>query len=291
MKRLLFTLLPILNIAQSNAMESRKYDAETIAMFGYDFLVKAAKDGDLEEARRLLNAGASPNHESFRCAAEHPSICKLLIERKANINEKDDHGRTALMWQAGYGHTNICQLLLDSNASINAHDKEGWTALKLTAEHNKYDTGKLLIENKADVNDTSGNIVALIQAAWLRDKTFCELFINNGADVFAKGRWGKTCLRAATAYPGSPNAREKYLYIFDAMCRKLYNKKALIALLGIKKFKKSPLVTLIDQYVIREIAQTAMKIGKQHPQLESAINAIEDQSIKTELSQRMNAFM
>ena len=51
----------------------------------------ACRDGFTERVRRLLGEGAA-------------------------LDEKDEYGKTALMWASGRGHTEVVQLLLDCDA-------------------------------------------------------------------------------------------------------------------------------------------------------------------------------
>ena len=56
-------------------------------------------------------------------------ICKLLLDKGADINAKDSEGMTALMYAASSGQTNMVEFFLDKGADINAKDKAGHTAL------------------------------------------------------------------------------------------------------------------------------------------------------------------
>jgi len=75
---------------------------------GVATLMKAAMEGDTAQAQQMIRDGA-------------------------DVNARDDSGRTALMIAASNGHTYIVQLLLDSGADPAARDKQNMTAL-LSAE-------------------------------------------------------------------------------------------------------------------------------------------------------------
>jgi ankyrin repeat protein len=66
-------------------------------------LIKAAKEGRLEEVTRLLDRGA-------------------------DINAKDKDGDTAIIGAAFWGHLDVVTLLLEKGADINAKNKDGETA-------------------------------------------------------------------------------------------------------------------------------------------------------------------
>ena len=56
-------------------------------------------------------------------------VVKLLIDYGADLNLKDNEGKTALMLAKDPA---IAKLLIDSGANVNSHDKNGRTALMLT---------------------------------------------------------------------------------------------------------------------------------------------------------------
>jgi ankyrin repeat protein len=56
----------------------------------------------------------------------------------ADINTKDEFGKTPLIIAAEGGHINIIKTLLSNAAKINERDKNGWTALR--AARNKGNT-------------------------------------------------------------------------------------------------------------------------------------------------------
>lgn len=60
----------------------------------------------------------------------------------AEINTKDDAGRTALMAAACFGYPQVVKLLLDKNADVNARDSHGLTAL-MYAVNNRFVSSKL----------------------------------------------------------------------------------------------------------------------------------------------------
>ncbi len=47
----------------------------------------------------------------------HTVVARILLDRGANINAKNDDGETALMIAADEGHTVIAQLLRDAGAT------------------------------------------------------------------------------------------------------------------------------------------------------------------------------
>jgi uncharacterized protein len=61
---------------------------------------------------------------------------KMLIAHKADVNRKDNKGRTALMHAAAAGFSNAAPVLLENGADPNARDNESKTALDLADASN-----------------------------------------------------------------------------------------------------------------------------------------------------------
>ncbi|KAI5073036.1 hypothetical protein GOP47_0011049 [Adiantum capillus-veneris] len=95
-------------------------------------LVSAARDGDLVEARALLEfnpllarystfgALNSPLH--FAAAKGHNEIVNLLLEHGADVNIRNYCGQTALMQACRYGHWEVVQTLLLYKGNVSRAD-------------------------------------------------------------------------------------------------------------------------------------------------------------------------
>lgn len=107
-------------------------------------LVSAARDGDLQEAKALLEYNPrlarystfgvrnSPLH--YSAAQGHHEIVSLLLESGVDINLRNYRGQTALMQACQYGHWEVVQTLVLFKANINRADYlNGGTALHLAA--------------------------------------------------------------------------------------------------------------------------------------------------------------
>ncbi|BAT94187.1 E3 ubiquitin-protein [Vigna angularis] len=109
-------------------------------------LVSAARDGDLVEAKMLLNCNPclakystfgglnSPLH--FAAAKGHNEIVALLLENGADVNSRNYCGQTALMQACRYGHWEVVQTLLLFRCNVLRADYlSGRTALHFAAVH------------------------------------------------------------------------------------------------------------------------------------------------------------
>ncbi|PSR93423.1 E3 ubiquitin-protein like [Actinidia chinensis var. chinensis] len=107
-------------------------------------LVSAARDGDLVEAKMLLDCNPclakystfgglnSPLH--FAAAKGHNEIVALLLENGADVNSRNYCGQTALMQACRYGHWEVVQTLLLFKCNVTRADYlSGRTALHFAA--------------------------------------------------------------------------------------------------------------------------------------------------------------
>jgi ankyrin repeat protein len=60
---------------------------------------------------------------------------KLLLEKGAEPNPKDDYGRTPLWWAAENGHEAVVKLLLERGAELNPKGGDSWTPPSRAAEN------------------------------------------------------------------------------------------------------------------------------------------------------------
>ncbi len=79
---------------------------------------------------------------------------RLFLAKKADIEARDEYGRTALIFAADFEYERIetSRLLIRSGARINAQDKEGRTALLQAATTQNVELIKELLQAGADVN-------------------------------------------------------------------------------------------------------------------------------------------
>ena len=177
-------------------------------------LIEAAKSGDLEQVRALVEKGADPNFgeiPSFSWAyfKGHTDISKWLLNQGGNVNHDEFTEMTLLMAATVRGDVEFVEFLIDSGADVNLSlPAGGETALHKAAIQNQPETMKLLIQRGGDVNrrtkiggktemDFFGTVwgeTPLHIAAVAADKEVITLLIEAGADKTLKTSKGATPL-------------------------------------------------------------------------------------------------
>ena len=92
---------------------------------------------------------------------------KELLEKGADVNEKDADGRTALMYASFNGYSEVVNELLKHNADVNLTDINGRSALMFAASGPFHETVKILLEKNAEPNirDNQEHFTAFMFAA------------------------------------------------------------------------------------------------------------------------------
>lgn len=100
------------------------------------------------KAQSLIHAERTPLHEA--AALNRAEIMKLLIERGADVDARDENGATPLHLAATRRSIDAIDILLDAGASIDPTNIAGSTPLKNAKEGYSSRTCRLLIERGAD---------------------------------------------------------------------------------------------------------------------------------------------
>jgi ankyrin repeat protein len=126
-------------------------------------LMQAAFEGDVAQAKRLLN-----NH--------------------ADVNAVNLYGVNAMLLAAEASNTALIELLLKAGAKANSANPDGETALHLVARAGNIEAAKLLLQAgaKVDARETFGGQTPLMWAAARRHAPMVELLASKGADVNAR---------------------------------------------------------------------------------------------------------
>lgn len=170
--------------------------------------MEAVKDADAPSVVALLDKGADVNAVDehgktslIRAAmGGNLEITKLLVQKGAAINARDKNDWTALMAAAWNGYANIVRLLLDTGAYVNAQQKNGLTALMMGSLQGHPEVVKLLLEKGASINTPNETgMTALMMGSFQGHTEVVKLLLEKGADVSPKNRWGNTALSIASS--------------------------------------------------------------------------------------------
>ena len=141
-------------------------------------LFSVATAGNVSKMSAALLAGANANAKT----------------RKGGIS-----GITLLMAASGHGHLEVVKLLLEKGADVNAKNNDGYTALMAASLEGHPEVMKLLLEEGADVNAKEGRGISVLMSASTRGRAeVVKLLLKKGADVNAKNDDNLTALSIAS---------------------------------------------------------------------------------------------
>ncbi len=137
-------------------------------------LQAAARTGDLEQVKKLVEGGA-------------------------DVNVRDKEGATPLLWSLAMSKREVATYLIAHGADVKA-SAGGVTPLHIAAALGMQDIAELLIAKGADVNarEDAGR-TPLFGASVKGQKDMIELLVAKGADVNARSKDGKTALHVAAS--------------------------------------------------------------------------------------------
>jgi hypothetical protein len=94
----------------------------------------------------------------WTCFNRHTECARLLIDHKADVNAKENNGRSALFEASRQrGHLSCVKLLVQNGADVNCQDYNGWTPLMNCAYWGHLTIAQYLVEQKADVHHRVAN--------------------------------------------------------------------------------------------------------------------------------------
>ncbi|MBA0721475.1 hypothetical protein Golax_009016 [Gossypium laxum] len=148
-------------------------------------LLSAAADESVVNG--IDEEGWAPIHSA--ASIGNLEIMEILLSKGANVNVKNDGGRTALHYAASKGWLKIAELLIS----------HGCTPLHRAASTGKSALCELLIEEGAEVDATDrAGQTPLMSAVICQNKEVALLLIRHGADVDIEDKEGYTVLGLAS---------------------------------------------------------------------------------------------
>lgn len=152
------------------------------ATSGFDDMCTLLLDNGVEVDVARRPDGYTPlMSAAFAC---HPSTCRLLLERGADVNITHS-ARTPLHSAAGYATQGTreraiatCRILIEAGAKIDATDAIGQTALHLAINNDDLEISRMLVESGANVRTGPGIGTALRLAMQSRHLDICLLIVD-----------------------------------------------------------------------------------------------------------------
>jgi uncharacterized protein len=182
--------------------------------YGYTALWEAAQRGDGVIVGKLLKAGADAHSSNAQgetaliAAARSGNLdaVKSLLDYGSNPNQKEGwRGETGLMLAAAEGHTEVARMLISRGANPNIRStsfdlqdrdgivglqaslywKGGLTALLFAARQGYVETGRALVEGGADMSvaDTDFRFTPLMEAIFNGHLDFARMLVEKGANL------------------------------------------------------------------------------------------------------------
>ena len=163
-------------------------------------------------------------------------LLRTLISEKADIDEQDENGDTALMIASFWGRYPIAKALIDGKAKLNIKNKKGESALRNAVYNKHYNIADALIKAKADLNIRINNenlLLYLSKNASNYDYSgSIRNMISAGVNVNAKDEDGNTALINIVSGNGDRNQLKKMRAIISGRADvNVQNKEGLTALM------------------------------------------------------------
>ncbi|EAY19538.1 ankyrin repeat protein, putative [Trichomonas vaginalis G3] len=190
------------NECMSYAIISHNIDFVTFLMNEYNIMIDLESIGYYSNLEAFLVYFDQTN-DINKCFVYSPifnipSLLEYFLSHGANINEKNENGKTALHMAAMKNTKETAEFLISHGANINEKDTYGRTALHMAALNNSKETAEVLISHGINVNEKNkGGETALHNAVLSNSKETAEVLISHGANINEKTKYGETALHFA----------------------------------------------------------------------------------------------
>src|SRR6266851_812859 len=128
----------------------------------------------------------------------HSEVARVLLERGADTETRDDNNWSPLERASGYGHVEVVQVLLEHGADVNARDVNNDTPLYWASNDGQAAAARVLLEHNADPNAKCDNNETPLHRA--QNEGVARVLLEYGADTNARDRNNSTPLHEALDY-------------------------------------------------------------------------------------------
>ena len=162
-------------------------------------LAACSKETEKPNAQAKTEASSAAGATLAAATIKNDAVAaKALIDAGADVNAKDNLGRTPLHMAAFHGHLKLSGLLLDSGAEVDAKDHVGMTPLHAAVLSGGRQEVQFLLDRKADIKARSAaGQTPLHLAAATGQPKLSKMLVERGADPESRDANGKTPLSYA----------------------------------------------------------------------------------------------
>ncbi len=142
------------------------------------------------------------------CMYGHSDAVPVLIKYRAEVDARNNAGKTPLQVASANGITDAVEALLDAGADPDVRDEFGDTLLHIACHNGRTDTVRFLLEHGADVNARNDGGETSIHRAcggWNIEDTLFQVLLDAGAEMDVRDNYDDTPLHHACGH-GRPHA-------------------------------------------------------------------------------------
>lgn len=174
--------------------------------FGLDLNAKTSKGhtpvyiaayfSHVDVVKLLDEYGADIDSESLMkvsCLKERLEVVKYLVSKGCDVNARDLHGVTPVIWAGSWFNFDVVEYLMDCGADVEGCDVDGQTLLHFASYSQGLEMVKSLVKKGCDVNakDDCGD-TPLHLAIQEYDLEIIKHLLNAGADSYIVNNVGET---------------------------------------------------------------------------------------------------
>jgi ankyrin repeat protein len=138
------------------------------------------------------------------CENGRSEIASLLLSRGAKLEDRDKNGMTSFSHAVHSGYVNLALLLaMTHNADVDSKDNAGRTPLMYACDQANKEMVEALLNISASVNicDKEGKtpVIIAVSAGWFEHPEIVQLLLDRGADIEIQDKTGNTPLTLANS--------------------------------------------------------------------------------------------